>query len=311
VRSELVAWQTPDHRDLATGAVHELTTGSVDEPAGIHRRTTVERLAGPLYLVRSEATTAGGTKARAAAIVRGIESAELWRAFPAALSAGGPVELWGGDAVHGFTSQTPARPGAESCQVTAVEEIRAAFGTLERPAILPDPDLIEPERTGPVPQLGPLADAELRRGADRYELAPVALRPAEESGLCDHGAVGNWGDPARPGAACSTCFPLIFAPGDLHLLEGAGQGILIVGGDLIISGSAQFYGAVMVSGRLELRDRAEIFGAVTNTAADGSASLASASRITYDPCALQRAFSNAAALNRAFQPHDRGWIPQF
>jgi hypothetical protein len=306
VRTRLATWRTADYRALATGTVQELDTEPIGGPREMQLHTAVERLAGPLYLVGSEARDPGGASARAAVVVWGIEPAELWLTFPAALSANGPVELWGDEAVIGFTGLEPARPGEEVCQAEAIGEIRAVFGDLDRPAILPASGYPAPD-----PKLGPLGEAALLYAADRVEAGVHILAPVEAPGLCDYDAIGNWGAPASPGTPCAEYLPLIYVPGDLHLAGGAGQGILVVDGDLIISGETRFHGAVVVGGELDLRDNAEISGAVTTAGVDRLTTLARESRITYDPCALQRAFTSAPALNRAFQPIDRGWVPQY
>ena len=72
-------------------------------------------------------------------------------------------------------------------------------------------------------------------------------------GACDTSDPKNWGDPYHTlGAAayCKDYFPVVYAPGDLHITGGYGQGILLVEGDLDISGGFEFYGPVIVKGRL-------------------------------------------------------------
>ena len=38
----------------------------------------------------------------------------------------------------------------------------------------------------------------------------------------------NWGDPATPTGVCFGYFPIIYAPGNLRISGGYGQGILLV-----------------------------------------------------------------------------------
>lgn len=75
-------------------------------------------------------------------------------------------------------------------------------------------------------------------------------QPATSNGACDTSQPSNWGDPLRatPAAACESYFPIIYAAGDLTLSTGSGQGILLVEGNLNISGSFTFYGPVIVRG---------------------------------------------------------------
>lgn len=300
-RSALGTWRTADYRDLAPGATLELATDPAAAPPEVQVHTTVERLHDHLFLLRAEATSAGGIRARAATIVRTIDPLELWRAFPAALTVGGPAESWGEEAVAGYDpgddslpAATPAATltldfAAEDCLAAALPELVAAFGSVDRPAIAPPP--AEPESGSPGPgdpgirpRLGPLDAAVLRRIADRSDL-------------------GSPESHAEP-------FPLIVISGDLHLRDGTGQGILVVTGDLTMAGKARFRGPILVGGNLRLADQARVDGAVT-LAGEAAATLTGESRITYDPCALTRAINGTPLANRAFHPNDRAWIPQF
>lgn len=91
------------------------------------------------------------------------------------------------------------------------------------------------------------------------DLAATALRvpgtvtPApslDPSGACLTGDPTNWGDPDRtaPPGACESHFPVLYAPGDLHLAGGVGQGVLLVEGNLTVSGGARFVGLVVARG---------------------------------------------------------------
>lgn len=89
-------------------------------------------------------------------------------------------------------------------------------------------------------------------------LAPGAtltgIGPTVSGGACDTGNPNNWGDPLHidPSVApCQTFFPIIYAQGDLHLSGGEGQGILLVAGDLTVTGGVEFYGPVIVKGSLK------------------------------------------------------------
>jgi hypothetical protein len=62
----------------------------------------------------------------------------------------------------------------------------------------------------------------------------------------------NWGEPRRSGpyAACTGHYPVIHSPGNLVLTAGRGQGVLLVDGDLELSGGFEFFGLVIVQGSL-------------------------------------------------------------
>ena len=152
-------------------------------------------------------------------------------------------------------------------------------------------------------------------GAKVYSSAsppPNTIEPAVVGGVCDKTSTKNWGDASRPGGACSSYFPIIHSQGSsykLQLSRGSGQGILLVDGDLEISGTFQFTGPVIVRGRFESRNTAKIHGAlmVGNFTA-GDNTIAQSSTITYSSCAIKEAFANAVPPKRVVQ---RAWMEVF
>jgi type II secretory pathway pseudopilin PulG len=74
--------------------------------------------------------------------------------------------------------------------------------------------------------------------------------PISSGGVCDKTIMNNWGDPNNPAGACHYYWPIIHSPGDLSIQNGVGQGILIVEGDLRITGNLEFIGMVFVFGAL-------------------------------------------------------------
>jgi hypothetical protein len=71
------------------------------------------------------------------------------------------------------------------------------------------------------------------------------------NGVCDKTVLTNWGDGNNPASACGSYFPIIHATGTITLNNVQGQGILLVDGDLLIQGSYQFYGVVIIQGDLK------------------------------------------------------------
>lgn len=300
VRAEILSWEAEASREMTPGQVRER------QQSDVGATTAIERLAGPHFLVRALATTGGGTVASAAVVVRGIEPTELWRLFPAALSTSGAVEVWGDEALRGFDDDPEgADPGME-CTDPAAAELVSIFGSAMRPAL----ETLPVVRTRDL-MIGPLKIPELKILADRVETEEVVPRPAEGDGQCDQDAPANWGAPQSPWSPCFAFYPTILAPKGLRLTGGSGQGILIVDGDLSLSGDAEFFGAVILTGALHLSERATIHGAVTALGDQASARLEGESRIVYDPCALRSALAGTGLTNRVFHPRDRGWIPVF
>lgn len=305
VRAALAGWRAEEYHDLEIGAVREIGPEVAGSPPG-GSSITVERLAGPLYLLQAHVTARDGMGTRATAIIRSVNAAELLPALPAALTTAGPIELWDSNAVEGFSPEVASGEEVAECLAPALQEIHAAFGGTERPAVQTIPaDLAATYK------LGPLDTNALSHLADRVETQALSPWPTESDAGCETMAHGNWGEPLRPDSPCARYFPVINAPDGLHLSDGQGQGILVVDGDLTIAGETEFFGVLIVAGRLTLRDRARVAGAAIIHGAAYPTLLLDESRLTYEPCAIMAALKNTTALNRAFHPGDRAWIPQF
>ena len=114
-----------------------------------------------------------------------------------------------------------------------------------------------PEDSAAAVPASPPAGAQAALGTLRsratLRLAPgsvlVSVGPVVAGGKCSIGIRDNWGDPSR-GGPCAEHLPVVHAAGDLAVRGGAGQGILFVDGDLVLSGGFEFTGAVIVAGTL-------------------------------------------------------------
>lgn len=310
LRAELRHWRTEEYRGLPVGMVWESSGGVLVPEDAVIASATIERLAGPLYLVQARATAAGGTEAAAATVVRGLEPAELLATFPAALTTVGAVELRGEASLEGFDGELGAAPSEAECLATATQMLESVFGGVERPAIL------HPHAEGPAEgvtelRLGPLNGLALRGVAERIEVASISPRPVPNTTSCDLLAPGNWGAPLQPDSPCADYSPLIYAPAGLELTGGQGQGILVADGDLTMTGDTEFFGAVLVAGRLRLGGRARVMGAVVVFGDSNLTILEDESSLIYEPCALQAALSRTEAFGRPYHPRDRGWLPGF
>jgi hypothetical protein len=141
--------------------------------------------------------------------------------------------------------------------------------------------------------------------------ATVTPVPVASGGACLRGAPGNWGDPA-PLAACAVWLPVIHAPGDVRILGGAGQGILLAGGDVHLDAGAHFSGLIVAGDDVEVTGGASVLGAVLAgdaLAGNGDhAHVTNGGVIRYSSCAVTRARFGAAALRRVRQ---RWWSELF
>jgi len=129
-------------------------------------------------------------------------------------------------------------------------------------------------------------------------------------GRCDMAFPRNWGDPLNPGAPCGSFFPIIYVAGDLTVNTGVGQGLLLVEGDLNVQGGFEFYGVVIVRGRLKAAGTGnKLTGGVlaANVLLDEN-SLVGNIELQYSSCAILRA-RQAAATGAPLR--SRAWVQLF
>lgn len=321
-RLAALEWDGGELLELLPGQVRELPLAG--ELAGGGRfRASAQRLAPGSFLIRGKGEVVrqggagGGNEFRAVTrvglLVRTLEPEDLLGALPAAVVASGPLEVTGGTRITaGERQHAPAGWPGEGC------------GGGGRPAIATaDPDqlslgahvLLEGEPpvladSGLAAVGGGFPYREMAVGADRTETGSLYLSPAYVAGDCDVQRSGNWGAPLDPGGPCGDYFPLIHVPGDLQLTGGEGQGILIVDGNLEVTGGVQFFGAVFVGGSLDVAEGARLHGGVRLSSTTERSSIHN-SLVSFDRCVLQRTARQVRAFTRAYRHPARDWIPLF
>lgn len=127
--------------------------------------------------------------------------------------------------------------------------------------------------------------------------------------ICNVGNTMNWGEPLETGTPvvkCQSYFPTIFINGDAHISGGRGQGILMVNGDLEITGGFEYYGIVLVRGSLSSTGTGgHITGGVLAANIDlENETLLGNAVLTYSSCALSKVQNGGAA---GAQMRSRGW----
>ena len=231
----------------------------------------------------------GDVASTAALLVRTLPSVAT--ATPAAVTATGPVT------VHGATVSGATGCGGEGTGVMA-PSIAVAGGEVS--GVPPVLEAVPPDR--PTPDA--LAPPTARRIADLHVTTSVVTpRVAAIAGECL--ADGrNWGSP-DPASPCHGLLPVVFAASDLTVVGGVGRMVLVVDGDLTVADGAVLEGLVVARGQLELREGSTVRGGVRT----GSADLIDG-WVTRDACILA-AVAAAPALDRAYRPPVRWWIPAF
>lgn len=91
--------------------------------------------------------------------------------------------------------------------------------------------------------------------ADKTLSAGLTAGPVVTSGVCVRSNTSNWGDPARPGGACASYYPIVYLnngnSATTYTLHGDGQGILLVNGNLRFNGNSNYVGLILVRGSFE------------------------------------------------------------
>lgn len=124
---------------------------------------------------------------------------------------------------------------------------------------------------------------------------PSVVTPAPRlaGGACLTSDPANWGDPDRgsPSGACEAYFPVLHASGDLHLSGGKGQGVLLIDGDLTVSGGARFAGLVIARGAVHAQGvGGRIDGALMAASLSGASNaIAAPLTVVHSRCSLRAA----------------------
>jgi hypothetical protein len=240
-------------------------------------------------------------------------------ALEAALTAPGLVTVAAGASVSGMDGGSGGRPDCVPAADgdTARAGVRsgvpvAGTGSVTgQPASQVDATLSDSTFL----RLGDLSVAELARragarlGGGTFAPGPV-LSP---QGQCDRSVAANWGDGVGTGP-CADHAPLIHVGGDATLTGGHGQGMLLVEGDLVLTGDFQFAGVIIVTGALVIRgpvgpsgEGVRLTGAVVARSVTIEPSGAPAA-IRYSNCFVGNALRSAGTVAPL---RSRGWAQLF
>lgn len=243
---------------------------------------TVERISWGLYHARAR-VQGGRAIIERAAIMRTLDAERGMRESNEAMVAAGPV-------VAPLARLEVAE--SESCELPFVAERAATAVTVQnRHHALGMPDVRIDSMHAVLPE--GYAGAGLRWDevasiADVYAGSTIQLTPTDSLG--------------------ASTFPLIYAPGDLRITGGAGQGLLFVNGTLTIDEHVRFAGLIIVRGPVIVHDSVTLLGVLRTHSTQPS--LIGTATITYSACACVRALMETPAATRLIKAH-RFHIPIF
>lgn len=290
----LTAW-----RAMIPGTVDSVGPWSVGRASVAVRVTRLGDSLQPLVLVEGIASAGSGVVRRARrATSLTLSLAAATFAPLGALTIAAPVRLGPGAMVDG----TDLPPAGWSCPAPAPSLPGIATSDASSVTMACGPACVG--GAPPVSQLAAAADSnsylafgELGWAAlvssARSIPSTVSPAPTVGGGACLTSDPANWGDPNRavPAGPCEAFLPVLHAPGDLHLSGGVGQGVLLVEGDLTVSGGARFAGIVIARGAVHAAGAGgRIEGALMARSRSGATSdLAAPLVVAYSRCVLAAA----------------------
>ena len=250
-------WNGAEHARQAVGAT------VVSHPAtarDILATLSVTRLASRMFSLVAEVRGLPNGPARRLALLVRVPFPEP--SLTAALVSAVDVSI---DSAARLTLDTAACADTAGATLIVAPGVSVAIDSAvlpdQRPAIRVDSSASDSTR---YLQFGESSWSDLVAGADVRLLPDAALAPlpVAAGGVCIDGPA-NWGEPADSASPCSTRAPVVYAPGDLTIEGGRGQGVLLVDGRLVITGPFAYSGQIVVRRGIETRaDAISISGVV-------------------------------------------------
>jgi len=300
---------------------HGVTAEPDSIAPGVHASVTISRLNSNLFQVRSVGTRRGATQTLASV----LRLVTVDPHVSAALTTAADVGLSG---IVGIDGAAVAPPGWTACMPAAgVGGIRAG-GSVQasgHPGIAGAPPTVQNDSTitgtalrAPFDELEHMATLSLRGGSGAGNFVTYnSVGPSATSlpATCNRADPNNWGEPFRSGSHVSACTgyaPIVYIDGNARIeTRGRGQGILLVRGDLSITGGFTWVGLVIVTGEVSIADGdGAVTGALLARSASigGSGSVSGAPVVSYSKCALDYVLRSGAVARPLAT---RAWLQVF
>jgi Tfp pilus assembly protein PilX len=280
----------------------------------------VRRLNNDLFLVQSlgSRVDASGTTLAQRTVAMVTRLSYVTATANAAVTAGKSVNfngnafgVIGNDSVpQGWTGETGCTTGANKAGVRTAETV-GADGQQDN-NIIGSPAQVEHDPTVTADFFNIFGDVtfdELKKNADiilplttPYNGAAPSLTAGNPQ-RCNTADQMNWGEPHRNGvgytAECVNYFPIIYGSGSQTQLAagGRGQGLLLVEGDLSISGGFEWTGLIVAKGGIKIVGNGnKVTGALLaqDVAVDDQNVISGNTTLQYSSCALSKAIQGSA-----------------
>lgn len=297
---QVANWDPIAYNGLAVG--DSATYGGTLPGSGWYRGS-VRRLNKLLYLVRSEGFSTDSTARQQLGMLVRLRPVEI--DITAALKTQGQVKVGGSSYTSGYDTLPigwsgcgalqPPLPGIQlpdSSDITT-SGCKGLSCVAGDPKVLEDPTITDSSLTT-------FGDATFddweQLATKRITGGNRKIQPSLSGTTCNTADPNNWGRPLAPLLPCGNYFPIVWVEGSLTINGVQGQGVLLVDGDLDVQGGFEFYGPVLVKGRLSTQGTGGHFqGGViaANVDLDQNDILGNAV-INYSSCAISKALQNSA-----------------
>jgi hypothetical protein len=316
---EVVAlWQASGYNDMVNGTTRAVS-GSAPNGTGTYTGS-ITRVNSELFFVDITGKDRGSAAKQRLGVM--VKLRRLTFDANAAVTTRGPGKIGGSTDIVGTDTRPwstcpaagPPKPGIRHPNTSQLNFIGGCSGgscvTGASPSVQNDPGVNDNTFFSygdfDWAQLGSMANYILAGGT----INGIAPTTTGSPVICNVGNNRNWGEPKESGSPVTQCqsyFPTVYFSGDTHISGGRGQGILMVNGDLDITGGFEYYGVVLVRGALSSSGTGgHITGGVLAANIDlEQESILGNAVLTYSSCALSKVQNGGAA---GAQMRSRGWV---
>lgn len=321
LHAEIAMWDRsrnlPPPTGMAIGAIDSMNVFVAQQDTA---KVYIQRLTATAFLVRSVGRASIGS----AQLEAQRETQMLVRlAYPSitpggAIVTAGSLDVQGSAVISGTNSapvgwsQCPQIAGRDTFavsiapgQVATIQKPEMVLGGVRHDAAAGDSNTYV--RYGTESWNSLAANADLKLSTESF-----GPRPAGSASQCDASDALNWGEPWRSGTgyvgSCRDYFPLIYINGTATLNNGRGQGILLVNGDLRLTGNFEWYGLIIVRDDIVKGNGTfDLWGSAmaANTNVNDNNTFNGNSTMRWSKCAVESALRASAILTRT---RDRAWV---
>jgi hypothetical protein len=281
---------------------------------------SVTRLNDQLYLLKSTGTRQGAQQTLASVIRLVTVNVNA----NGAVTAGGNASVGGNAAING-NNTTPTGFSGACATAPAVAGVRSSDSvrTFGSPSIQGTPAIAQHDASvtsdvfqTPFQALKQAATLTFTGGNGSGNYSTFSgVAPLGTSTTCDRTNLNNWGEPLRTGsyiAGCISYAPVVYVNGNA-MFNGTsrGQGILLVEGDLSITGNFKWIGLVIATGQVQTGNgTTNVTGAILaqNANFGDQTSFTGTPVVSYSKCALDYVL-NLSAQGRPLA--GRSWAQLF